>query len=47
MLIYLFAPKAGTCVLRAPASFDITAWAESRQWAFRHLGITRITYEML
>jgi hypothetical protein len=33
------------CLFIRPASFDVEKWAQSRQQAFRILGITGITVE--
>lgn len=46
MLIYIFAP-AGCLVLRESPDFNIQAWFDSRQRAFRLLGITRIEWEVI
>lgn len=42
-----FADGTRSCLFVRRADFDVDAWAQSRQQAFRILGVTKITVEKL
>ena len=37
----------GTFVLRSRGAFDVQAWTVTRARAFRVLGVTQVTYEVI